>query len=499
MEKLHILKELAQNRTLLYVEDSEKMREQASTLFRKFFTNTVVAKDGAEGLELFKQHRSDIVITDISMPFLNGLEMAKEIKAINPETKIIITSAYDDKEKLLQAIEIGVFKYLKKPITIQTLTDALVDCVTSISVEDKEEDFEAYVQKIFHSQNSLLLFYKKGELRLANHHFLEFFKVKNLEEFAKFYGSLGTLLQKKEGYLCDDEKQTWFEKLTAQMTQFFNALIVTPEQRYHFLASANLVPDTKDELIVSLSDITGLSLASFDVEESKEPKYPQHNLESVMEILKIIQSKAEEIKLLSFYKGLNIVNPASIHEVYEKSIVVKTEPTQLKAASLQKSVVLRSPLFSKDLSCKVIKVMQEEHFLVLDTFEQIDRSPSQRKSPRLSPAEGTPASVSLNGREFSGEVMDISIASIKLFMPALPPVNKKEHIFGFQTKLAAQELHFEVQGSAKALRNEEKEDGFEVVFMLTLTKEQEQKVVDYISKRQIELIREFKKLKGGVL
>ena len=70
MEKLHILKELAQNRTLLYVEDSEKMREQASTLFRKFFTNTVVAKDGAEGLELFKQHRSDIVITDISMPFL---------------------------------------------------------------------------------------------------------------------------------------------------------------------------------------------------------------------------------------------------------------------------------------------------------------------------------------------------------------------------------------------------------------------------------------------
>lgn len=496
MEKLHILKELAKNLTLLYVEDSDKMREQASTLFRKFFENTLTAQDGGEGVEMFEKHKPDIVVTDISMPILNGLEMARKIKAINPDVKIIITSAYDDKEKLMQAIEIGVFKYLKKPITIQVLTDALIECVTSIQVEDKQEGFEEYVQKIFHSQNSLLLFFKKGELKIANHLFLEFFKVKDIAEFTQKYASLGSLMEQKEGYLCDDAKGAWFDKITAEMTKFFNALLSVSDQKHHFLVSANAVPDTHDEIIVSLSDITGLSLASFDIQESSEPKYPQHDLKSIMQILKVIKENNEEIKLLSFYKGLNIVNPATIHEIYDKSIVVKTEATQVKAASLQRNVVLRSPLFSKDLNCKVINSLEEEHLLVLDTFEQIERSPSQRKFPRLSPASGTHATLTLHQREFSGEVLDISINSIKLSMPALPPT-KSAAEFALTTNLTASEQSFEIKGSAKPLKFEEKEDAYDVVFLLSPTKEEEQKIVEYISRRQLELIREFKKLRGA--
>ncbi len=265
------------------------------------------------------------------------------------------------------------------------------------------------------------------------------------------------------------------------------------------MVSANLVPDTNDEIIVSLSDISGLSLSSFDIEDKHEPKYPQNDMKSLMYILNVIKDKQESVKLLSFFKGLNIVNPATIQEVYENSIVVKTESTQVKAASLEKTVVLRSPLLSKDLSCSVIKSVESEQLLVLGSFEQIERSPSQRQFPRLSPAIGTTAKVFLNAREYSGDILDISMNSVKIFMSSLPPGTKGDNEFKFETKLSVGNDLFEIKSGAKALRNEEKSDGYEVVFLLNLQKDQEQKIVEYIQKRQIELIREFKSLKEVVL
>jgi len=74
-----------------------------------------LAKDGNEGLQIYKKVLPDIVITDIMMPNKTGLEMAKEIKSINPNSKIIILSAFSDVEKLLSAIDIGVVKYFIKP------------------------------------------------------------------------------------------------------------------------------------------------------------------------------------------------------------------------------------------------------------------------------------------------------------------------------------------------------------------------------------------------
>lgn len=498
MENLHILKESAKNLTLLYVEDNDKMREQASVFFKKFFEKTIVAKDGGAGLSAFEKHNPDIVITDISMPVLDGLEMAKKIKEINPNVKIIITSAYDDKEKLMRAIELGVFKYLKKPITIQTLTAALIDCVDSIKIKDNHDDFEEYVQKIFHSQSSLLLFFKKGELKVANQLFLDFFGVKDSEHFQKRYKSIGSLMEKKKGYLHNEESEDWFTKLTSNSGKFFNTLVLGTDMKlHHFLVSANPVPDANDEIIVSLSDVSDLSLSSFEVEESEEPKYPQHNLESLLYVLRVIRDKQEEVKLLNFFKGLNIVNPATIQEAHDTTIVVKTQPTQVKAASFEKSIVLRSPLLSKDLSCEVVKTLFEEGLIVLGSIKQIERSPSQRKFPRLSPANGTIGVLFFNAKEFRGDILDISINAAKLFIPSLPPLNKGENEFRFETKLSIANDNFEIKCSAKSLRYEEKQNGYEVVFLLTLTKEQEHKLVDYISRRQMELIREFKMLKEG--
>ncbi|ADN08301.1 response regulator transcription factor [Sulfurimonas autotrophica] len=100
---------------ILLVEDEEKLSSLLKNAIGDSFHSFLLAKDGNEGLEIYKKVLPDIVITDIMMPNKTGLEMAKEIKKINPESKIIILSAFSDVEKLLSAIDIGVVKYFIKP------------------------------------------------------------------------------------------------------------------------------------------------------------------------------------------------------------------------------------------------------------------------------------------------------------------------------------------------------------------------------------------------
>jgi len=95
-----------------------------------FFDKVYKAKDGQEAYLSYLKHRPDIIIADINMPRLDGLSMIEKIRKSDKETKIIITSAHSEQEKLLQAIELHLVKYLIKPVqsdTLKTLLFSLVD------------------------------------------------------------------------------------------------------------------------------------------------------------------------------------------------------------------------------------------------------------------------------------------------------------------------------------------------------------------------------------
>ncbi len=103
--------------TLLYVEDDkatvEVMEEVLKSKVKEFF----VAYDGEEGIQSYKKNMPDIILTDINMPRLNGIEMAKEIKKINPSQAIILLTAFNENNLLHQSVDLGVDGYVTKPIT----------------------------------------------------------------------------------------------------------------------------------------------------------------------------------------------------------------------------------------------------------------------------------------------------------------------------------------------------------------------------------------------
>lgn len=102
--------------TVLFVEDEKGLRNALESAIGDEFSKFIVARDGDDGFKKFKKFKPDIVITDIMMPICDGLEMAKEIKKLSKETPIIVLSAFSEKERLLKAIDVGIDKYLIKPI-----------------------------------------------------------------------------------------------------------------------------------------------------------------------------------------------------------------------------------------------------------------------------------------------------------------------------------------------------------------------------------------------
>ena len=126
------------NITVLYVEDEKDLREVTSSILQSFTKNQYIATNGQEGYELFLKHDSDIdlIISDINMPILNGLEMIKKIKDINKNVPIIVTTAFSNKEYLLEAIDIGVDKYILKPVDVSKLLQAMSQSLNYHELKD---------------------------------------------------------------------------------------------------------------------------------------------------------------------------------------------------------------------------------------------------------------------------------------------------------------------------------------------------------------------------
>lgn len=159
VEKLQILKNKAKNKSILIVEDSKLLQTQINTFLQKFFQNVYQAYDGEEGIEKYKKHKPDLILTDLSMPKKHGLDMIKEIKFINNNVEIIILSAHNEEEILMDVIKLNIKHFLLKPLNIDNFIDILLEVLQGTS-EDKYNEC-LHDLEILHNQ--------KGHVHLVNY------------------------------------------------------------------------------------------------------------------------------------------------------------------------------------------------------------------------------------------------------------------------------------------------------------------------------------------
>ncbi|RLA81090.1 MAG: DNA-binding response regulator [Epsilonproteobacteria bacterium] len=121
-----------ENIDILVAEDEDELREYLVEYLQIFFKHVYSASSGDKAYKLYLSKKPDIILTDINMPNLDGLSMVSKIRLQDSDTKIIVMSAYSDTDKLLQAVELNLIKYLIKPIDFQVLKELLFDLVRII-------------------------------------------------------------------------------------------------------------------------------------------------------------------------------------------------------------------------------------------------------------------------------------------------------------------------------------------------------------------------------
>lgn len=124
------------NLTVLYVEDDQIAKENGIEYLKNYFSKIYDASNAIDALKLYNTFKPDIIITDIQMPKLNGLEFIKQIRKKDNTTQVIITTAYSDKDYLFKAIELKLVKYLVKPISQKDFDEALEICIENIIDEN---------------------------------------------------------------------------------------------------------------------------------------------------------------------------------------------------------------------------------------------------------------------------------------------------------------------------------------------------------------------------
>ncbi len=158
--------------TILYVEDNEQIREHTNYILKKIFKEVKEANNGKDGFKLYKKYKPDIILTDIYMPELGGIEMVKMIREHDKKTKIIVATAYTDKEYLLDAIEFGVVSYIEKPLNVNVLLNAfeksiadMEDLLPTIVNIDNKYSFDLS-QKVLLKENKVIKITRKEMLIL---------------------------------------------------------------------------------------------------------------------------------------------------------------------------------------------------------------------------------------------------------------------------------------------------------------------------------------------
>jgi len=151
------------NCSILFVEDDASIRENYVSTLKTTYMDVYEASDGIEAFEIYREYQPDIIISDINMPLLNGIDLVKKIRKVDNEVKIIMLTAYTDTQTLLQAVELKLSSYLVKPVSSKDMHEALHKVMQEIisakqTLELKNDySWDYHTQELFHNKDKVKL------------------------------------------------------------------------------------------------------------------------------------------------------------------------------------------------------------------------------------------------------------------------------------------------------------------------------------------------------
>lgn len=240
---------------VLFVEDEKGTRERVTRLLQRRFSQVLVAENGEQGWELFCRHEPHVLLTDLNLPDITGLFLINRIREVNEKTAILIITAYNETEYLLEAIELGVSNFLTKPLNIEKMDQAMDKIHHSFSIEEELERQRKHNRIILDFQESLVIVTDGRIILEANQRFNEFFNISGEDaqelEMADVFRVIDDLPSFHE--FREDEWETYTNKVMKMIIPEADTGI---ERCFHMKVAR--FPDQPRLKIISFTDVTEL-------------------------------------------------------------------------------------------------------------------------------------------------------------------------------------------------------------------------------------------------
>jgi len=249
---------------LLYVEDDINIRPIFERFLKRKVKNLFVAGDGLEGYEMYHDLKPDLILTDIKMPKMTGIEMAKKIRETDKNIPIVVLSAHSESDFFVEAIEAGVSGYLMKPIDKNKLFTTLERNIKVALFEKNRKEQDELLQDVIDMQPSIVFLGNTDRSMLfANKIFLEFFDLDiNLNDMANDKNLMYEELKKKNNVILKDISTDvfWLDYIFEGRNDSFVIQIAKDEKNLNFLVKTKHIKkqssDDEYTIIITLIEMT---------------------------------------------------------------------------------------------------------------------------------------------------------------------------------------------------------------------------------------------------
>ncbi|QKF66733.1 PAS sensor-containing response regulator [Arcobacter venerupis] len=363
MHNKNFLKEL----TIMLVEDDEIICEQLFSSMKDFFKEVIITKNGKEAFDKFLELKTkiDIVISDISMPLVNGIELLENIREIDKYIPFIFTTAYTQKDYLISSIKYGVNDFIVKPLDI----GLLIDKIESVCKKNKSEieiiNHQEMIKEYFNTINKVAIVYiydLEGKILYINDFFKELSKYEDNDLIGEHYTKIyhldisKELINKQEESLKDSEK-------------FTGNLKCSTKDNAVFYVNCTVLPSKENGKIKNFTSINFLTTK----EENERREFKKKVLYNFQETKKIFSKAQERIDKLTF----ELSKYANYHkkEIILKNLQVENSIYLEKVYSVEekiKRIKARQDMFTFEINIKIKQISQSAADL-LDNSEKLQK------------------------------------------------------------------------------------------------------------------------------